>query len=1245
MNRRFYPAWIVVLLLVLQARAAVQDQSQFDFGSWVHLRPGFQKLDFAQTFQPGIAGRLECFLHSGESPTSVGEYPTTVEIVDVVAGLPGTNVLGHVVLTNISEQKWVYFTNQDVYLEKDVSYAVVVSTEAPMTTSMEYGFRTSMGNSYPRGELYTRPPGGAWSQSFVFDDPAYPHDLLFATYMEPGIPAVRVTQPVAGSRVARGTEVAVTAVVAAEITNATAVNFYASGSLLGNVSQAPYTLNWTPDAAGNLDLVAVLETATGESVTSSVCPVSVTVPRPENDDFAQRIMLNGEVATGVINQTNATMETGEAALYPDNAGHSVWWEWTPPRSAWATVSVAPATNALLGVFTGSQVDALHLSASGKNTATFLAEAGLAYEIAVDSPTNTLASGSLTAILNDIEITNPVPNMEFHAPASFTISAQRTATVRELANVAATANDLALGDLPGDTESLPVTLAEPGYYDLQLQATDPSGITTFSQKVPLIVRPANDDLAQAELITGMNVVRHTSNLAGTLENTDPTWAQNQGGHSLWYRWTAPADGLGLLDGRGTNFALLFNVCLGSGGSTNGGGTNAVPIYVVAANALAVPYVSLRFDVVGGKTYYFSVDGYFGEEGILDWSLQLQPYNDNFGDRRVLGGTAAAFLVGNMGASLEPGETTVAPSGASSSLWYSWQAPLSGTVAVQLQATNPVVVAVFTGSSLTGLVQVAQSTGGWTNSPTLTFTATAGATYQIAVFGQESAAGEFAFNLQWQGLRFASPLPNSIWPAPVTLPLAVELDIPGKTLQTVAFQVNGSTIANVSNAPYALNWTAPGPGTYTFAAHAVTTDTSTYDSVPLTTLVYTDEHLPRPRLYGGVQSDTSYVLNAVGALYLFGRNENQFGRTTHDLTSTPFLAQLPAGETGWKEISSTWAITDSGKLYQNGQTWIPFPTGVTNWQHVSCGYNGMVAVGDDGELYLDGTTHLDIIRPPGGWQDARASITYVNDVILGLGEDHEAYLVARDSYGWWHATLLPRPAGVAGWKAIAEAALYGVLLTDNGELWTYGMDSTATGFSPVPRPAGVNRWVDFAVGGFHILAIGDDSQLYAWGRNWEHQLGLADDQSPRPTPVMVPPPPGVSGWSAVAAGAMHSLAIGQDCGIYAWGENANGQLGQPASVPLARPTRVASIEALCGTPVLFTDGAASRQPDGSFRLRFNTDLNRTYLIQYSDDLSQWKNANGPVVGTGELVEWIDDGPPKTDMHPASVSSRIYRVIYAP
>jgi hypothetical protein len=125
----------------------------------------------------------------------------------------------------------------------------------------------------------------------------------------------------------------------------------------------------------------------------------------------------------------------------------------------------------------------------------------------------------------------------------------------------------------------------------------------------------------------------------------------------------------------------------------------------------------------------------------------------------------------------------------------------------------------------------------------------------------------------------------------------------------------------------------------------------------------------------------------------------------------------------------------------------------------------------------------------------------------------------------------------------------------------------------------------------------------------------------------------------------VALGLDCSVYGWGENGSGQTGQPSSPPLTRPFRVGSLEALCGTPVIFTDGAASRQPDGSFKLQFNTDLNRRYLVQYIDDLGAWKTATSVIVGTGGLVQWIDDGPPKTDSHPATRPSRMYRVIYAP
>jgi hypothetical protein len=197
--------------------------------------------------------------------------------------------------------------------------------------------------------------------------------------------------------------------------------------------------------------------------------------------------------------------------------------------------------------------------------------------------------------------------------------------------------------------------------------------------------------------------------------------------------------------------------------------------------------------------------------------------------------------------------------------------------------------------------------------------------------------------------------------------------------------------------------------------------------------------------------------------------------------------------------------------------------------------------------------------------------------------------------------------------------------------------------MPKPIGVHRWVDFAAGGYHVMAISDNGNLYTWGRNAEHQLGLDISETARPTKVERPP--GVTGWSAIAAGQFHSLAIGQDCRLYSWGENSSGQLGLPVSAPWVRPTRVASLLALCGTPVIFTDGNASQLPDGSFRLRFNTDLNRAYLIQYAGPDGVWKNANEPIIGTGGVVEWIDNGPPKTEAHPSTVTSRLYRVIYAP
>jgi len=1232
----------------------IEDQSQSSFGTWAYLRPGGgNKVELAQTFRPGIAGQLFSVGHNGVSPGGDPEYPTTFTIADTISGLPGTNILGQCVITNISAQTTVYFTNQAVFLETNASYAIVISTEAPITpTSGSYAFRASFGDGYLPGALWSRVSGGSWVPASSPVDPSRPLDLVFATYMEPGIPDVRVSQPPPFSFLTLGQSVTIVGAVSDAVTNPASVDFFASNSLVGSATSAPYSANWTPTNAGLVGLYAVLWKTDGSASTSAVQQITVTDPRPVNDDFSQRILLTGEVASDSINQSNATVEPAEPRPFAVSAGKTVWWQWTAPRTAQATMVVTPApqNNALLSLFTGAQLQSLYLLTNHSGILTQPVQAGMSYQISVDSVSNGLSGASLSIALNDLEISNPAPQFVFHAPAIFSIQARRTASARTLAHIEAFANQSSLGPVGLDLGPLPCSISDPGFYNLQLAATDTNGITTYSTSVPIVVRPANDDLQAAETIDGRGIGIHTSNWAATLQSWDPHWADNQSGSSIWYRWTAPSDGICVIDGMGANFGLLFNVCLAT---TTAGSSNTIgSLSVVAANALVPPYNPVEFDAVGGTTYYISVDGYFGEQGPLDWILQLKPYNDDFAGRRLLAGLSSEFEDSNAGATLETGEAAHLPADAGSSLWYTWQAPVAGQVIVSATGTNNLALGIFQGDSLTNLVLVSTNAGGWTNAPAATFAAEKGAFYQIGVFGEGVSEGSFQFQIILQGLHLTSPLPNAIVPFPSTIQLTAELDVSGKTLTNLTFNVNGAPIATVTQAPFSANWLAPSAGTYTFSASGVASDATVYDAPPITCLEYANKQMPRPRVFSGVGCNSSYVINAVGGTYVFGANAQQFGRPATNELSSPFLGAWPAGVTGWKEISGGWAISDSGELYQNGATLIPRPAGVTGWKTVSCGFENVATVSEDGDVYLGGTTRLDISKPTGGWLDARASLTDVNNNILALGGDNQVYLISF-AYGQsqYSCSVLPAPTGVTGWKRIAQAALFSVLLSSNDELYIYGEYGGITGtsgtygWSKVSRPAGVNRWVDFAAGGFHVLAIGDNAQLYGMGRNWELQLGLGQDQNTRATPTLVPLPPGVTGWEAVAAGQFHSLAIGNDCSVYGWGADDSGQAGRPSSPSLSVPTRVGSLEALCGIPVIFTDGNASRLADGSFKLEFNTDLNRAYLLQYSSDLTTWKTANSNIIGTGNLVQLIDHGPPLTDSSPGTNSVRVYRVIYAP
>lgn len=126
---------------------------------------------------------------------------------------------------------------------------------------------------------------------------------------------------------------------------------------------------------------------------------------------------------------------------------------------------------------------------------------------------------------------------------------------------------------------------------------------------------------------------------------------------------------------------------------------------------------------------------------------RPFNDDFDSRSRLSGELIQARAGSQGATLEPGEP--APiGGVGATVWWTWTSSSSGTVNVDTRGSGfDTVLAVYRGASLGSLTVVDANdnyAGGQVTS-SVTFTASAGETYQIAVGGKSSASGLVLLNL--------------------------------------------------------------------------------------------------------------------------------------------------------------------------------------------------------------------------------------------------------------------------------------------------------------------------------------------------------------------------------------------------------------------------------------------------------------------------------------------------------------------
>lgn len=175
-----------------------------------------------------------------------------------------------------------------------------------------------------------------------------------------------------------------------------------------------------------------------------------------------------------------------------------------------------------------------------------------------------------------------------------------------------------------------------------------------------------------------------------------------------------------------------------------------------------------------------------------------------------------------------------------------------------------------------------------------------------------------------------------------------------------------------------------------------------------------------------------------------------------------------------------------------------------------------------------------------------------------------------------------SGVMNGKTIVQVAAanhYSLALDSDGKVYAWGLNINGTlgngGTQMSPFPVAVDTsgvldgktLVKIAAGGLHVIAMDSDDKLYAWGNNAQGQLGNSRVGSISRVPIEVDASGALSGATVtqVRAGYTHNLALDSDGAVYAWGNNTYGQLGDGSTTRADVPIEVDTSAVTGGRPI--------------------------------------------------------------------------------
>jgi subtilisin family serine protease len=503
-------------------------------------------------------------------------------------------------------------------------------------------------------------------------------------------------------------------------------------------------------------------TVTAPEKTDAVISVDFEVSNaPLNDYFNDRVeLLSGTTQTTGYN-INSTEETGEPRNPIRAGGMTVWWEWVAPSTAPATISTSGSDyDTTLAIYEGDTLGSLAVVAynddmgggSQQSSVTFPAQEGVNYKIQVDGYQG--ATGNI--LLN-----YPSPGGD---GLPVIISQPSGKTVLLGSSFSLSVN--AFGDnlsyqwylddvlIPGATEeTLIVNNAQnddEGSYTVTV--TNPIGSVTSTKafiNVDLVaVVPDNDDFINAEELIGAFGEVSGFNITGSGEGGEP----NHGGvsnplASVWWKWTASADGLLYLNTFGSDFDTVLAVYTGSA-------INSLSEVATNDDSGDTTQSSLAISVTAGVTYYIAVDGFDVGEGQISLEYNYVDSdsisNDDFAERTILPSASTDTFGLNVGATGEDDEPNHASnSDPLASVWWSWIAPADGQLTISTNgSTFDTTLGVYQGTSVGSLTPIASNDDVSLSNETsrVIFSVTKGQSFEIAVAGKLGEEGVIVLNLE-------------------------------------------------------------------------------------------------------------------------------------------------------------------------------------------------------------------------------------------------------------------------------------------------------------------------------------------------------------------------------------------------------------------------------------------------------------------------------------------------------------------